>query len=148
MAYAAWSVIAGEQPTTSKWNILGSNDAAFNSGGGVLSTGLTLSHAVDANGWSKYDYNTFQTYKKRVTFSQTISSGASLTLSSTNLPAAIGSIGTNYLEYSFTATANAFSLSIVFEGSSAATSLGFTTCSNDLVSRSYTGWIDISITTP
>jgi hypothetical protein len=28
--YAAWSVVASEQPTTSKWNILGSNDAAFN----------------------------------------------------------------------------------------------------------------------
>jgi hypothetical protein len=30
MAYSAWSVIAGEQPTTSKWNILGTNDATFN----------------------------------------------------------------------------------------------------------------------
>ena len=34
MAYAAWSVIAGEQPTTSKWNILGSNDSSFNDGSG------------------------------------------------------------------------------------------------------------------
>ncbi len=28
--YSAWSVTAGEQPTTAYWNILGSNDAAFN----------------------------------------------------------------------------------------------------------------------
>lgn len=32
MSYAPWSVIAGEQPTTSKWNILGTNDAGFNDG--------------------------------------------------------------------------------------------------------------------
>lgn len=29
MSYAAWSVIAGETPTATKWNILGSNDADF-----------------------------------------------------------------------------------------------------------------------
>lgn len=31
MAYTAWSVIAGEVPTTAKWNLLGANDAEFNS---------------------------------------------------------------------------------------------------------------------
>lgn len=30
MAYTAWSVVFGEQPSASKWNILGSNDADFN----------------------------------------------------------------------------------------------------------------------
>ena len=30
MAYAAWSVSAFEQPSTSKWNILGTNDVFFN----------------------------------------------------------------------------------------------------------------------
>lgn len=29
MAYASWSVVFGEQPTASKWNILGTNDAHF-----------------------------------------------------------------------------------------------------------------------
>ena len=29
MAYQAWSVIAGETPTATKWNILGSNDDDF-----------------------------------------------------------------------------------------------------------------------
>lgn len=28
--YAVWSVVSGEQPTVAAWNILGSNDAAFN----------------------------------------------------------------------------------------------------------------------
>lgn len=32
--YQAWSVTAGEIPTTSKWNTLGSNDASFNTGNG------------------------------------------------------------------------------------------------------------------
>lgn len=35
MAYAAWSVTFGEQPSASKWNILGTNDASFNDGTGI-----------------------------------------------------------------------------------------------------------------
>jgi hypothetical protein len=35
MAYTAWSVIAGEQPTAAKWNILGTNDASFNDATGI-----------------------------------------------------------------------------------------------------------------
>lgn len=30
MSYSAWSVTFGEQPSASKWNILGTNDAQFN----------------------------------------------------------------------------------------------------------------------
>jgi len=33
--YAIWSVVADEQPTAAKWNILGSNDASFNNGNGL-----------------------------------------------------------------------------------------------------------------
>lgn len=29
MAYASWSVVFGEQPSATKWNILGTNDAHF-----------------------------------------------------------------------------------------------------------------------
>lgn len=35
MAYSSWSVVAGEIPTASKWNILGTNDASFNDGTGI-----------------------------------------------------------------------------------------------------------------
>jgi hypothetical protein len=35
MAYTAWSVTFGEQPSASKWNQLGSNDASFNDGTGI-----------------------------------------------------------------------------------------------------------------
>lgn len=44
MAYASWSVVFGEQPSASKWNILGTNDAFFNTqvgsnfGSGTTST--------------------------------------------------------------------------------------------------------------
>lgn len=33
MAYTAWSVVYGEQPTAAKWNQLGANDAGFKDGG-------------------------------------------------------------------------------------------------------------------
>lgn len=35
MAYSSWSVVFGEQPAASKWNILGTNDASFNDGTGI-----------------------------------------------------------------------------------------------------------------
>lgn len=35
MAYVAWSVVFGEQPTAAKWNILGANDASFHDGTGI-----------------------------------------------------------------------------------------------------------------
>ncbi len=42
MAYQAWSVIAGEQPTAAKWNILGTNDASFNDGTGIFGLSINL----------------------------------------------------------------------------------------------------------
>lgn len=41
MAYASWSVTFGEQPSASKWNILGTNDAAFNDGSGIANLSLS-----------------------------------------------------------------------------------------------------------
>lgn len=35
MAYTAWSVVFGEQPSAAKWNQLGTNDASFNDGTGI-----------------------------------------------------------------------------------------------------------------
>lgn len=49
MAYAAWSVIAGEQPTAAKWNILGTNDASFNDGSGLA---FTTNNVVPGNALS------------------------------------------------------------------------------------------------
>lgn len=51
MAYTAWSVVFGEQPSAAKWNILGTNDASFNDGTGLNNGSTqqivsTLSNAV------------------------------------------------------------------------------------------------------
>lgn len=35
MSYQVWSVVFGEIPSATKWNILGGNDAAFNDGTGI-----------------------------------------------------------------------------------------------------------------
>lgn len=50
MAYQAWSVVFGEQPSASKWNILGTNDASFNDGSGFASGALGSVNASLANG--------------------------------------------------------------------------------------------------
>lgn len=41
MAYTAWSVVFGEQPSTAKWNILGTNDAGFRDGTNISSGVIT-----------------------------------------------------------------------------------------------------------
>ncbi len=41
MAYSSWSVSFGEQPSASKWNILGTNDASFNDGTGIATSAIT-----------------------------------------------------------------------------------------------------------
>lgn len=46
MAYTAWSVVFGEQPSAAKWNILGANDASFNDGSGLA---FTTNNVVPAN---------------------------------------------------------------------------------------------------
>ncbi len=53
MAYVAWSVVFGEQPSAAKWNILGTNDASFNNGtgfaAGAIPTAALANASVTAN---------------------------------------------------------------------------------------------------
>lgn len=42
--YTAWSVTAGEIPTTAYWNLLGSNDASFNTGTGINDNAIVTRH--------------------------------------------------------------------------------------------------------
>lgn len=56
MSYSSWSVVFGEQPTASKWNILGTNDASFNNGSGIASLTIGSVTAV------KNDYK-FSVYR-------------------------------------------------------------------------------------
>lgn len=52
MAYQAWSVVFGEQPSASKWNILGTNDAGFKDGTNIDDDAILARHiaagAIDA----------------------------------------------------------------------------------------------------
>jgi hypothetical protein len=47
MAYTAWSVVFGEQPSASKWNILGTNDAGFKDGTNIDSSAITTAKIAD-----------------------------------------------------------------------------------------------------
>lgn len=47
MAYTAWSVVFGEQPTAAKWNILGTNDASFNDGTGIADDAILARHIAN-----------------------------------------------------------------------------------------------------
>ena len=49
MPYASWSVIAGETPTATKWNVLGSNDADFDTRITQLVDDKTIDSAVDGS---------------------------------------------------------------------------------------------------
>lgn len=47
MAYTAWSVVFGEQPTAAKWNQLGENDAGFRDGTNIANDAIVNSHMAD-----------------------------------------------------------------------------------------------------
>jgi len=49
MAYTAWSVVYGEQPTAAKWNQLGANDAGFKDGTNIDNLAILTRHLADAN---------------------------------------------------------------------------------------------------
>lgn len=52
MAYVAWSVVFGEQPSAAKWNILGTNDASFNDGTGIAASAITPEKLLTGTGTS------------------------------------------------------------------------------------------------
>lgn len=58
MAYTAWSVSFGEQPSAAKWNILGTNDASFNNGTGIAVSAITPEKLLTGTGtswaWTSY----------------------------------------------------------------------------------------------
>lgn len=47
MAYTAWSVVFGEQPTAAKWNQLGENDAGFKDGTNIDNSAILNRHFPD-----------------------------------------------------------------------------------------------------
>lgn len=59
MAYSAWSVTFGEQPSAAKWNILGTNDASFNDGTGIAASAITPEKLLTGTGtsWTYTSYS-------------------------------------------------------------------------------------------
>lgn len=49
MAYTAWSVVFGEQPTAAKWNQLGANDAGFKDGTNIDNNAILDRHILVNN---------------------------------------------------------------------------------------------------
>jgi hypothetical protein len=49
MAYTAWSVVFGEQPTAAKWNQLGANDAGFKDGTNIDNLAILDRHIAANN---------------------------------------------------------------------------------------------------
>ena len=60
MAYTAWSVVFGEQPTAAKWNQLGANDAGFKDGTNIDSLAILTRHLADLNVTTRKMLPTFQ----------------------------------------------------------------------------------------
>lgn len=59
MAYASWSVSFGEQPSTAKWNILGTNDASFNDGTGIAADKIEPAHLATGLSSSTWAWQTW-----------------------------------------------------------------------------------------
>lgn len=60
MAYTAWSVVFGEQPTAAKWNQLGANDAGFKDGTNIDNLAILTRHLADLNVTTRKMLPTFQ----------------------------------------------------------------------------------------
>jgi hypothetical protein len=85
MAYASWSVVFGEQPSASKWNILGTNDASFNDGTGISDGVLTASKLA----------STISASNQVLTAGTTASTSYTATLTGSSAPAASVTVGAN-----------------------------------------------------
>lgn len=58
MAYSAWSVVFGEQPTAAKWNQLGTNDAGFKDGSNIDNDAILNRHiTADAVAATEIDFS-------------------------------------------------------------------------------------------
>lgn len=69
MAYTAWSVVFGEQPTAAKWNQLGENDAGFKTGANIDDNAILARHI--ATGSILLGYGITTTSQGGITTSET-----------------------------------------------------------------------------
>lgn len=87
MAYTAWSVVFGEQPTAAKWNQLGANDAGFKDGTNIDALAITNAKlANSAIAWGKNDFTTHPLMKLNANSDTGLSSsGATIVLNVTEV---------------------------------------------------------------
>jgi hypothetical protein len=115
----------------------------------VTSAKLAPSKTTDANGWTVYDYGTWKEYKKRVThgtYTKATNEVWSLTLSSSNLPVGMSTLGTNYIHGVASLGSNAYSMGWNFEMNTASAIINITAINNSVGTVSYSGFFDLTIT--
>lgn len=73
MAYTAWSVVFGEQPTAAKWNQLGENDAGFKNGDNIDDDAILARHisSFDKSNLTNGDSNPYK-FRARQGSTQTL----------------------------------------------------------------------------
>jgi len=101
MAYSSWSVVFNEQPSASKWNILGTNDASFNDGTGIGNDAITDTKLVygkirsrqggSATNWGTAGTTTFD-YSATNTFIQVGSKAIAATPTTITFPTAFNQV--------------------------------------------------------
>lgn len=89
---------------------------------------IAFTKTTDANGWTKYDYGTWQEYRKTVSASPTIGTGGAtaVTLSSSNLPTGMSTLSSNYLSAGFMAGGSAYAYDWNFEMTTVSSALNIT----------------------
>lgn len=112
--------------------------------------GASQAKITDANGWTKYDYGTHQTFRKRLTYSIAIGGSVigALPVSSSNLPTGFGTLDLFFLNYDAHNT-NGFGSDphIAFDTSLSAAALAFAITNIATAARTYTGVIDVQLVT-
>jgi hypothetical protein len=114
----------------------------------ALAVSGQYTRTTDANGWTKYDYVFYKVYCKRLTFSQSVAAAsiANLTVSSTNLPSDLPSLGSHFFQYAANITSG-FSadaqVSSDFLTSAAVTAWAIR--NNASSTRTYSGNLDVTI---
>lgn len=102
---------------------------------------------TDANGWTVYDFGAWKEYRKRTTYSQTFSANTptSLSLSSSNLPSGMSTLGSNYLNATVVQSSNAYELQWVPEMGASSNSLIMSVISINTGARSgLVDWVIVS----
>ena len=103
---------------------------------------------TDANGWTQYESDNYREFRKRVTFSQTISGATTInTLSSTNLPVGLATLGNYFISATKVLSGNAYNLDWGLEMSTSSAAINITAATSSAASVAYSGFFDLVIVT-